>query len=117
MTIESVWTNIKNYILDIKGIDISNPEIMFPKLVDSFRTKSSAFLSIGHFFSKDLCADIEELRKKIDENTIKARNKISTSMRGTKEIVNEMSNLDKRLQSEITDKLMDIEDQIQKLIN
>jgi len=116
-SIEKVWSDMKNNILDIEGVDINNAEIMVPRIVKRFQTNSSEFLSIGHLFSKDFCDDIDNLRKEIDENIIKSRNNISISLDEVKSSVNSMSEMEKQMNLELMNRLREIETQIQELLN
>ncbi len=112
LTIEKVSSELNQIVLNVKPDEIYKLEISGPQMIEYFREKSALFLSIGHFFSKNISVELESHRKEIDNNIMKIANRKPVTNIDAQQVIDGISSLDKKMQIEITTKLREIENQI-----
>jgi hypothetical protein len=116
LTIEKIGSELKQIGLNVKPSDIYNLAISGPIMIEYFRVKSSLFLSIGHFFTDGISLELELLRKEIDDNIMKTANQQPITDDDAKHVIDGISTLDKKIQTEISTKLREIEKNIEELL-
>lgn len=114
--IELTKNELSNRVVDLSDIAEFDINKHLPRLIDFFQKNSNSVFAIGHLIDSKFVKSLKSLNQRINEYVMRSKQGLQNDKELVKKDINQITELNNKIQDELDNTLIEIELQINKLL-